>query len=271
MDQENPHMESKEKQGLLDYYWTREPVYHPTHGVPMPRRTIRKIRLLSLALLAVYLAFSVVVIRSQGSLTPVNWVAGILLGAYFADLLSGLAHMFIDFAVSDRKNYIHKELFLSRVHHHELRRPAKLNYASLWFSPALYSFVVLALLPASLGLILPAAVTMDWIVPFWLSILWFSSVSQIAHAFAHGKAHHPISKKIVGLLQRTKLIVSPRTHAIHHREIDCNFSVLNGWSIPLLNYVFKHWIEARLSKSTSPSRQKELMNQNLSYPYEEIL
>jgi hypothetical protein len=264
-------MASKEKQDLLDYYWTREPVYHATHGIPMPRRTILKIRLLSLALFAVYVAFSVIVVQSVVSFTLIYWVIGVFLAAYCADLLSGLAHMYIDFAVSDRKNYIHKELFLSRVHHHELRRPAKLNYASLWFSPALYGFVVLALLPAALSLLLPAKLSMDWIAPFWISVLWLSSVSQIAHAFAHGKARHPISKKFVRLLQRAKLIVSPVTHAIHHREIDCNFSVLNGWSIPLLNFVFKHGVETRLSNSTSPSRQKKLMNQNLSYPYEEIL
>jgi len=264
-------MESRKKLELLEYYWTREPIYDPVNGVAMPLRTIWKIRLLSLVLLVVYLVFSVIVIRSQDNLALIYWVVGVPLAAYCADLLSGLAHMFIDFAVSDRKNYIHKELFLSRVHHHELKRPARLNYASLWFSPALYCFVLLALLPASVNLVLPPMVTVDWIVPFWLSILWFSSVAQVAHAFAHGKARHPVSKKTIGLLQRGKLIVSPRTHAIHHREIDRNFSVLNGWSIPLLNFVFKQWIEARLSKRTSPSRQKELMNQNLSYPYEEIL
>ena len=57
----------------------------------------------------------------------------------------------------------------------------------------------------------------------------------------------------------------------HHREIDCNFSVLNGWSIPLLNFVFTNWVESRLSESTIPARQKADMKRKLSYPYEEIL
>jgi hypothetical protein len=264
-------MVSKEKQELLDYYWAREPIYHPTHGIPMPKRTIQKMRLLSLLLFAAYLAFSATVIHTLEDITPVHWIISILLAAYCADLISGLTHMFVDFAVSDRENYIHKELFLSRVHHHELKRPAKLNYASLWFSPALYSFVILGLLPASLTLLLPPMVSIGWIIPFWLSVLWFLSVSQLTHAFAHGKARHPLSKKIIGVLQRTRLIISPRTHAKHHREIDCNFSVLNGWSIALLNFIFKHWIEGGLSKNTSPTHQKALMRLNLSYPYVEIL
>jgi len=237
----------------------------------MPLKTIYKIRFLALALFIVYVVFSGTVIQSLEGTTPMHWVLGIFAGAYCADLISGFAHMYIDFAVSDRKNPIHKELFLSRVHHHELHRPARLNYASLWFSPALYSFIVLALLPALLAAVLPPLANLNWTGPFWLSVLWFSSIAQVTHAFAHGKARHPVTRKITGYLQKTGLFISPRIHLKHHREIDCNFSVLNGWSIPLLNFVFKGWIERRLSKSTSPGRQKADMKLKLSYPYEEIL
>ena len=237
----------------------------------MPLKTIWKIRAMATALLAVYLAFSVTVVSWSTGLSMVYWVIGIVLGAFCADLLSGFAHMYIDFGVSNRKNPLHKELFLSRVHHHELHRPARLNYASLWFSPALYSFLVLVALPGLLATALPFSRDISWIYPFWLSVLWFSSVSQLAHAFAHGKAGQSSGRKIIAFLQKSKLIVPPKTHARHHREIDCNFSVLNGWSIPLLNVIFKKWIECRLSDSTAPARQKADMKLNLSYPYEEIL
>lgn len=264
-------MNAKIKQDLLAYYWNREPVYHQTKGAPMPQKTILKMRLLAFVLLLVYLVFSRILLLSLSVTPAVFWVIGILAGAYCADLISGLVHMYIDFGISNRKTPIHKELFLSRVHHHQLERPAKLNYASLWFSPAFYSFMVLALLPGLVVLMFPSLANLKWLGPFWLSVLWFSSVSQVFHAFAHGKAKHPFAKKIIRLLQKSRMMIPPKTHGKHHSEIDCNFSVLNGWSIPLLNFVFKYWIESRLSESTAPARQKADMRRKLSYPYEEIL
>jgi len=261
----------EKKKELLAYYWAREPVYHPTKGAPMPPKTVWKIRMFAAFLFAVYMAFTLTIVSMSNDLSIIQWLTGIVLGAYCADLLSGFAHMYIDFGESIRKNPLHKELFLSRVHHHELFRPAKLNYASLWFSPALYSFLVLAVFPVLLKQALPRSWDLYWFYPFWLSVLWFSSVSQIAHAFAHGKAGQSRVKAVIALLQKLKLIVPPRVHARHHREIDCNFSVLNGWSIPLLNVIFKKWIECRVSDSTAPMRQKADMKLKLSYPYEEIL
>lgn len=264
-------MDSKTKQELLDYYWTREPIYHPTKGVLMPRKTVLKMRVLAFILFLGYMVFSRTLLLSISGIPPLFWLIGILAGAYCADLISGLIHMYIDFGISNHKNPIHKELFLSRVHHHQLERPAKLNYASLWFSPALYSFIVLALLPGLLVIMLPSLAHQNWLGPFWLSVLWFSSVSQVFHAFAHGKAKHPFAKKVIRILQKCRLMIPPKIHGKHHSEIDCNFSVLNGWSIPLLNFVFKKWIESRLSESTTPARQKADMKRKLSYPYEEIL
>ncbi len=264
-------MDSKEKQELLDYYWGNEPVYHPTEGIPMPRRTVWKIRFLAMVLLGSYVVFTAAIVMASPPMPVISWLIGALAGGFCADLLSGLTHMYIDFGTSNRKNPIHKELFLSRVHHHELHRPAKLNYASLWFSPALSSFIVLGLIPAFLGRLLTLPVNLEMIGPFWLSLLWFSSFSQVAHAYAHGKAKHPVARKVVRSLQKMRLLIPPKVHGKHHREIDCNFSVLNGWSNPLLNKIFKKRIEAHVSSNTSPARQKADMKQNLSYPYEEIL
>ncbi len=264
-------MNREQRKELLEYYWTREPVYHPVLGAAMPRGTVLKMRFLASLMLFVYLAFSISVWRFTDGSTAWHWLAGILLGAYGADLLSGLAHMYIDFAASDKRNLLHKELFLSRVHHHELYRPARLNYASLWFSPALYAFLLLVVIPVLLVMPFPPLAGKEWITPFWLSLIWFSSVSQVSHAFAHGKARHPVARRFVRILQACRLMIRPRTHLRHHREIDCNFSVLNGWSISFLNWVFKRWIEHRLPASTSPARQRSQMRVGLSFPYEEIL
>ena len=264
-------LNSKEKQELLSYYWAREPVYHPVFGAPMPRRTIVKMRAMGSALLLVYVAFTIFVAGAIDGATALSWLTGLLFGAFCADLLSGVIHMYIDFGVSDRRTPLHKELFLSRVHHHELYRPARLNYASLWFSPALYAFLLLAVIPSILAAALGPPAIGPWTGPLWLSLVWFSSVAQISHAFAHGKGRHPVVRKLVRLLRACGLTVPPRKHLRHHRNLDCNFSVLNGWSIPLLNWAFKRWIEQRLPRSTSPSRQRADMRRDLAYPYEEIL
>jgi hypothetical protein len=264
-------MDQKRKEELLHYYWNDEPVYHPTKGTPKPRVKVIKTRILAFVLLLVYLGFTRKILVFAGESSLLHWLISFLMAAFVADFLSGLTHIYIDFGTSDRKNPIHKQLFLSRVHHHELMRPARLDYASLWFFPALYSFLLLALFPAVLIWVIPGTVDLSLLSAFWLCLLWFSSISQVSHAFAHGKAKSRLAKKITRSLQRIRIFISPGSHGKHHREIDLNFCVLNGWANPLLNLIFKKCIESHVSESTSPGRQKEDMKKKLSYPYEEIL
>ena len=256
---------------LLAYYWEDEPIYHPKCTKPMNPKAVKKTRMLSLTLLVFYIYFTYHLFQISGNQNSVAWVFGLILGAFAADFISGCAHIFIDFVPSIKKTPLHKELFLSRIHHHELFRPARLNLASLWLSPALYVFVFIGMLPFVCIKFFWESNATEWICPFWLVFLWLTAISQITHAVAHGKGAKSKLRKIFKIMQKFNIILSPKNHATHHRHIDRDFCVLNGWANPILNFVFKNFIENQIPEATSVKRQLQDMRKNLRYPYSEIL
>jgi len=274
-------MNQKRQQELLEYYWDGEPIHHPSKGRSKPQAKVIQTRIRSCVLLSLYLLFSHQVLhRSPASPSIFHTLLSIAGAAYVADLISGMIHMYIDFGVSDQLNPVHKLLFLSRVHHHEPSRPAKLDYASLWYPTALYSFLIVAVVPVAmiflakaLSILLGVTIysTSKNYSIFWVSMMWWSSISQVSHAFAHGKAQSRWGRMVTSKLQGIGLLLSPRVHGIHHREIGRNFSILNGWANPLLNAIFKGYIESRVSEVTAAKRQKADIKRKLSYPYAEIL
>jgi hypothetical protein len=270
MQRKQEALEGTPARELLEYFWKDEPVYHPEFTIPMSKAGIRRARMRALGVTGLYLALTVGLVNHMDQLGPLTWIVGILTGIYVADFISGLAHIYIDFVPSNTKTPLHRELFLSRVHHHELFRPARLNLASLWVSPALYAFLGLAVLPlvfTAIFRVTPA----PWVYPFWLCLLWSTAVSQIAHAVSHGKGATTKFVRVLKGLQRIHLILPAKTHSIHHRVIDRNFCVLNGWANSLLNPLFKIFIEKHIPESTSVGKQIADMKKNLSFPYHEIL
>ena len=85
---------------------------------------------------------------------------------------------------------------------------------------------------------------------------------QISHAAAHGRwtcngqAETTIKGKIVTLLQKYKLFISVEDHHVHHSNFESNFSIINGWSNPLVNYIFKNFYEPTIQKDCKPKLQR---------------
>lgn len=256
---------------LLEYYWNNEPIYHPEFVKPMAPNSVKKNRILSFVLLMVYMSFTGYLLQISTNSHIISWIFGLICGAFVADFISGCAHIFIDFMPSTKKTSLHKQLFLSRVHHHELFRPARLNIPSLWFSPALYALFLIVILPFLFIKFVFSYSIPDWIFPFWLFLLWLTSISQITHAVAHGKGSNSKLKRALKYLQKFSIIISAKKHSMHHRNIDRDFCVLNGWANPFLNFIFKTFIENKIPESTAVGRQIQDLGKKLSYPYRELL
>ena len=69
--------------------------------------------------------------------------------------------------------------------------------------------------------------------------------SQCIHAFAHqNKADVPY---VVSLLQRYAILLSPEHHQRHHRAGYLYYSIVNGWSNPLLNLLYVSILQPTMS------------------------
>ena len=59
--------------------------------------------------------------------------------------------------------------------------------------------------------------------------------SGITHKYAHERNHNRYVPKFIKLLQKLKLSLSFKNHSIHHRDLNKNFSLLNGLTDNYLN------------------------------------
>jgi hypothetical protein len=74
-----------------------------------------------------------------------------------------------------------------------------------------------------------------WLPWFFVPLGLFVSMAQIPHYYTHHKA-----PRIVSALQKCGIFLSVKAHEKHHGSPhDCNFSVVNGWSNPLVNWMAK--------------------------------
>lgn len=60
------------------------------------------------------------------------------------------------------------------------------------------------------------------------------SVSQLTHQSAHDIECQSL---FVYYLRKSRLIITPEHHHIHHQTYDSHFPILSGWSTPLLNQI----------------------------------
>jgi hypothetical protein len=67
---------------------------------------------------------------------------------------------------------------------------------------------------------------------FFMPLGLFVAFAQVPHYFTHHAAPNWIRT-----LQRWRIILPPSAHQSHHTTFDRDFSVISGWSNPLLNWL----------------------------------
>lgn len=136
-------------------------------------------------------------------------VFGQLVAAYFtADLIAAIYHCATD------RGWNTKRIVGQFMKHH--REPETMTFD----------------LEPLLGGIPIACIGFFALPVFFVSLGLFLGFGQVPHYYTH----HP-APRWVQALQRIGLILSPHSHASHHGgKFDRDFSVINGWSNPLLNW-----------------------------------
>jgi hypothetical protein len=178
---------------------------------------------------------------------------------YAADLVSGLVHMYMDyrpcipgsglrdlyfwqgprdseaFCAKQAEVYARISRFERIVYdfkkHHPM--PELLGRHGMW--RLMKAPVFLITLPASLVLSVVIALTSPpgWLIVGMVVLLMGSSMTQ---GF-HGSLHREDVGGAVRLMRRLGLLMKPSAHKYHHDTLDRDFSVINGWSNPLVNLI----------------------------------
>jgi hypothetical protein len=193
---------------------------------------------------------------------PLDWrvIPALLAGWYIADLASGIVHMVMDYrpctpgigladlyfytGSRESDHYIRlrdetmrkigpiERLVYDFKNHHP--RPNALGRRDLL--RLIGSTVVVASLPGSLLLNLA---NLLWPVPAWVTA---GAVAMIVGGtfaqYFHGTLHRDDVSPVVRVLRKTRLLMTPEAHQLHHDTLQRDFATNCGWSNPLLNRVF---------------------------------
>lgn len=83
----------------------------------------------------------------------------------------------------------------------------------------------------------PAMLLGLWLESAWLLAAGsFGVLAQVPHYYAHRRSQYQAVHRVIRLLQRTCVILSPQAHAEHHDgRFERNFCILSGWNNWWLN------------------------------------
>ncbi|HEX7316483.1 MAG TPA: fatty acid desaturase CarF family protein [Pyrinomonadaceae bacterium] len=166
--------------------------------------------------------------------TGTGWLAvpGALLGLVFGDFVTGLVHWAADTYGEESTPVIGQSLVRPfRVHH---VRPQEIcehgivetiGNTCILAAPLLTLFVVLS----AFGEISAAA-----------AFAVFTAAATVGVTVAtnqfHKWAHQDAPPRVVRVLQRARIILSPEHHRAHHTApFESSYAITNGWLNPLLN------------------------------------
>jgi hypothetical protein len=190
-----------------------------------------------------------------------RWVPAALAAWYAADLLSGLTHLYMDYRPCT------PGIGLDWLFHYEGSRESEEYIAvrdRVWaqispFERLVYDFKNHHPRPEALGrrpflvqigstilfVSLPCSILLNivcWALPLpgWLiaGIVVLTIGGTLAQYF-HGTLHRPDNPRIVELMRRARLLMTPPAHALHHETLRRDFATNSGWSNPVVNLVFR--------------------------------
>ncbi len=199
-----------------------------------------------------------------------RWIPAALLAWYFADFISGLTHMYMDYRPCT------PGIGLDQMFHYQGSRESE-DYRALRdrvlpqispFERLVYDFKNHHPRPDALGrraflvqigstilfVSLPISILLNLFcvampVPGWLTagavvLIIGGTLAQ----YFHGTLHRADNPWIVRTMRRVGLLMKPEAHAVHHATLRQDFATNNGWSNPLVNVIFRFAMDRKWFK-----------------------
>ncbi len=174
------------------------------------------------------------------------WLAllAIPLSLVLGDLVSGLVHWTADTYFSEETPIIGPSLVKPfRLHHVYPRDICTHDLVTTVGNVCIIAVPVLAVCISLLWFYEDSS----WLAFIILCIALMSLVTVLTNQF-HKWAHQESPSRFVRLLQRTRLVLGPAHHQLHHtKPFNIHYCITNGWLNPLLNKIhFFRNLEATL-------------------------
>lgn len=213
-------------------------------------------------------AFALYTVASHNNGSVWLLVIAFFISGFLTDLLSGFAHFSFDYIIPAEMPILGPFAVKFRAHHEAptLDPSAVLTNLTMGAYAAL-PFVTLAWMIIGLSADTPASfLTAAILIETSVWMLAFHQIHSYAHMGCHlspeqfNQAVAEISQlptkrqqkeefarlfrsvgipRFVRILQRCRLFLKPEIHWIHHHSFESDFSSVNGWSDPLMNFLYR--------------------------------
>ena len=178
---------------------------------------------MTVVLLALLLSTGLLLV--EGMSNPVFFIM-LPLVVIVIDFLSGFVHWFFDTQVEPSDTFLGRIAIDFLDHHVRPCRTAEVGFYVSAYRPAL--FVALPMITLSSVLLVPAIAAAAF---FWIG--FFSMLVPQAHKLAHMSEIHSVAV----CLQKSRLILHPGSHQMHHDDNSQSYCVLTGWLNPTLDRI----------------------------------
>lgn len=195
-------------------------------------------------------------VESRIALLVLEIIVMCLGGVLFADVVSGIVHLMLDYEVgSNDVLRLHVEHSIPAViafeQNSDIFIKAKPRDKYLWnfhshhdapypsadSKLTLVKQIVFPMTPPLAGFTVAA---LFGVMPAWLCIILATGfalgpISQFTHFLAHARTRGLVKSKVLMFMQDWHIILHPAVHRSHHIHFDREFCILNGWGNPIVN------------------------------------
>jgi hypothetical protein len=181
----------------------------------------------------------------------------ILLGWYMSDLYFGLVHIYLDNVKINKIRNLFEETVYSFQYSHHINPKAFINNVIIFACSGEFIIIVCSWLNMLLFyMVLPSSCDNE--IKLVITTMYFGiSIGQVAHGLAH--MNYNELNIVVKCLQKSKIIINNEQHKRHHIKGMLDYGLVNGWSNPLTNYLFIHYIQKFMAKHPTYFIPQELI------------
>jgi len=177
-------------------------------------------------------------------------------GLFFADLVSGIVHLTLDYEVGTNDDLrCHAEYTIKDVLRFEaeddLFKKAKPRDQFLWnfhahhdapypASDSNFELVMQIVRPVSLPVIGFCLIAAFGLLPMWFMTIVLAGMTigpfmQFTHFLSHARGRNLVSSPVIRFMQDHRIILHPADHKSHHVHFDRDFCIMNGWANFIIN------------------------------------
>ena len=162
----------------------------------------------------------------------------ILFGWYMSDLYFGVFHIYLDNRKINKITNFHEEAVYSFQYSHHINPKSFIKDVIIFACSGEFAMIFISFIFMFLFYFLCDIHYYKLFITTWSFGIM---LGQVIHGLTH--MNYNELNIVIKCLQKCKIILSNEQHNKHHIKGELKYGIVNGWSNPLLDYLFIYYIQ----------------------------